>query len=133
MGAEYRAAFLLDQASVPDRFTDYESYDVSGWDGYDADPITADTLRVARHFAQSLPRHVPSSDIAPGADGTIGFEWRIGRHSDVVAIFVEVGPGDNMGAFKERNGSKEIIVCGRVTSNMSTVINELLRLTHERA
>ncbi len=93
-------------AHQDDRLTEYESYDVAGWDGYDAHPITAETVRSARHFLRELPRGFPLADVAPGADGTIGFEWRLVRDVDAV-VYVEVGPGPVIQAFRETRGGKE--------------------------
>ena len=85
---------------VIDEFSDYEAYDFAGWDGYLAVPIGAETLRAARRFKQLLPRRVPKPDIAPGADGTIGFEWRSGPPSRRTVTFIEIGPGDAVKALR---------------------------------
>ncbi len=77
-----------------DEFSDYEQYIVPGWDGYDAVPISKTTVSAARIFSNLLPRDVPRPDIAPGADGTIGFEWRLGTPDSRSYIQVDVGPGD---------------------------------------
>jgi hypothetical protein len=75
-----------------DRFTEYEAYHVPSWDGYGAEPILPETVRAARSLSRLLPPEAPEPDIAPGGDGTIGFEWysSIGREW----ILVDVGPGE---------------------------------------
>jgi hypothetical protein len=83
---------------VPDLFTEFEVYDVPNWDGEDAEPITRETVEAARQFNQFLPRELSPPDIAPGADGTIGFEWREGPRDHRTYIIVEVGPGDTIRA-----------------------------------
>lgn len=57
---------------MADDLSDYEDYDFEDWDGYGGKPITAETLALARAINDLLkqPPH-----IAPGGDGTIGFEW----------------------------------------------------------
>lgn len=55
-----------------DPFDGYETLNFRGWDSYDAKPITPETIAIARAVADLL-RGQP--DIAPGADGMIGFEW----------------------------------------------------------
>jgi hypothetical protein len=74
-----------------DNFSEYEDYDIPGWDGDDAVPISRSTVDAARLLNSLLPRG-PSPDIAPGARGTIGLEWRRGL-PDVSYLLVEVGPG----------------------------------------
>jgi hypothetical protein len=80
--------------AVDDRFTEYESYGAPDWDGYGADPISIDTVRAARAFYHLLSLNNDQPDIAPGADGTIGFEWRYGPPGRQKYIVIDVGPGD---------------------------------------
>jgi hypothetical protein len=77
----------------PDEFTEYEDYNFSGWDGMTAEAISAETVQAARSFARLLPRELRPADIAPGADGTIGFEWRTGSTDQRVITLVDIGPG----------------------------------------
>jgi hypothetical protein len=55
----------------------YEDYNSANWDGYGAQPVKPETLNVARIIAAML-REPP--DIAPGGDGSIGFEWVSGSN-----------------------------------------------------
>jgi hypothetical protein len=80
----------------PDEFTEYEDYNFSGWDGMKAQAISAETVQGARSFALLLPREQRPADIAPGADGTIGFEWRTGSTDHRVITLVDIGPGDRV-------------------------------------
>jgi hypothetical protein len=82
----------------PDEFSEYELYDIPDWDGYGADPISAETVNAARRLYRLLPRSAGRPDIAPGSDGTIGFEWRSGAVSDRTITFIEVGPGNRIRA-----------------------------------
>ena len=90
----FGAARYPSTSPVPDEFSEYELYDVRDWDGYDAAPITSETVQTARSFKLLLPREAPEPDIAPGGDGTIGFEWRFGSPEHRSLILVDVGPGD---------------------------------------
>jgi hypothetical protein len=90
-----------------DDFSEYEALDERGWDGYDAEPITAETVIAARRFNDRWPRSVRSPDIAPGSDGTIGFEWRLGKDESRTTIQIEVGPGDIICGRRERSGRVE--------------------------
>jgi hypothetical protein len=78
---------------VPDEFTEYESYNVAGWDGFDAQAISGETIQESRNLFLLLPRELRSVDIAPGADGTIGFEWRTGSGDQRIVTIIDVGPG----------------------------------------
>jgi len=82
--------------SGADEFTEYESYNLSGWDGFDAQPISAATVQEARNLSLLLPRELMSADIAPGVDGTIGFEWRTGSGDQRIVTILDVGPGDRV-------------------------------------
>jgi hypothetical protein len=77
-----------------DEFSEYELYHISDWDGYGAQPITSETVQTARSFKLLLPMDAPQPDIAPGGDGTIGFEWRSGSPGNRSLILVDIGPGD---------------------------------------
>lgn len=84
---------------VPDdEFKEYELYCVPDWDGYDAEPISLETVDAARGFKRLLPMLVQAPDIAPGPDGTIGFEWRFKPSTGRRYVFVDVGPGDRISA-----------------------------------
>ncbi len=94
---------------VPDRFTDYELYDVDDWDGYGALPISRETVESARRFFLQIPRRFDYVDIAPGPDGTVGFEWRFGTGINLSFILIDVGPRDIV--FARKIGSS-----GKITS-----------------
>jgi hypothetical protein len=85
---------------APDRFTDYELYDVDDWDGYGALPISRETVENARRFFLQIPQRFDYVDIAPGSDGTIGFEWRFGTGLHLSFVLIDVGPGDLVSARK---------------------------------
>jgi hypothetical protein len=87
-----------------DQFSEFEMYDIDDWDGYGAKPITRETVVTARRFRRLLPRYAGTPDIAPGADGTIGFEWRSGPDTDRTILIVDVGPGDTIKAVRIRAG-----------------------------
>jgi hypothetical protein len=54
---------------------DFEKYNMRNWDGYDGDPITAKTLKIARFIEKCVGER---PDIAPAGDGSICFEWVLG-------------------------------------------------------
>lgn len=57
------------------------------WDGYGAKPVTADVLRNAYCFLQSLPLGCPCPSIGAEPSGMLTFEWhRDRRHSLSVSI-----------------------------------------------
>lgn len=93
-GRYYPAGLFL---GVDTRLSEYTAYSQPDWDGFGADPISSETLMLARRFLNVVPRWWPMPDIAPGADGTIGFEWRYGRSGHM--IFVDIGPDGSIGGF----------------------------------
>ena len=111
--------------AVDDRFTEYESYSAPNWDGYGADPISLDTVRAARAFYHLLSPSNERPDIAPGADGTIGFEWRYGAPDRQKYILIDVGPGDLVTArVVQRFGkNRTAIPVTRVATSAKTAIS----------
>ncbi len=71
---------------------DYEQYNCQNWDGEDAAPITPDTLSLARAVASIMASEV---SVAPGADGSIGFEWVTSEGK----VFFDVGPESNISIY----------------------------------
>lgn len=110
---------------VRDEFSDYELYSFEGWDGFSAAPITLDTVRAARVFARRLPLEAPRPDIAPGADGTIGFEWNLDRGKGSELIFVEVGPDMTIRAYREQGGRRREWPARLATIGAYTIAKEL--------
>ena len=60
--------------------------------GYDALPITADTIEATRSFLSMLPGTLGAPYISPGADGTIGLEWIFKDERSLRKLFLDVGP-----------------------------------------
>ena len=81
-----------------DEFSEYEMYAVEDWDGYGADPISIQTVQAARGFKRMLARETPEPDVAPGSDGTIGFEWRFGPPEERRFLLIDIGPADQVTA-----------------------------------
>ena len=82
------------QPIQPDIFSDYELYNFRDWDGCDAEPILPETLDAARRLLRLLPRSAAATaEVAPGGNGTIGFQWTTGSGSDRMVRYIEVGPG----------------------------------------
>jgi hypothetical protein len=83
---------------VDDSFDGYDNYEVADWDGYGAEAITRETVRAAREMLGFIPKNFPEPEIAPGADGSIGFEW-IPGDSSIRKLFIDVGPGSTWTAY----------------------------------
>jgi hypothetical protein len=112
--------------SGPNEFTEYESYNLPGWDGFDAQAISAETIHEARNFALLLPRELRSADIAPGADGTIGFEWRTGSGDQRVVTIVDIGPGDRVVARRLSSTGKTVeYAVTKVRTGAAALIGQL--------
>src|SRR5690242_14117118 len=74
-----------------DQFTEYETYP-ENWDGFGAKALTKQTVDTARQVWHWLPREIRMPDVAPGSDGTIGFEWREGAPGNRKIFIIEIGP-----------------------------------------
>ncbi len=82
----------------------YDEYNQRNWDGYDAEPITPETLRYARRLLKLMPDTFGPPDIAPSADGSIGLEW-VPDDGPLHKLFLDIGPGEVWrGYWKRRNG-----------------------------
>ena len=109
LGPASNVAGVVTYISPPrmaDRFTDYELYDVDDWDGYGALPISRETVESARRFFLQIPRRFDRVDIAPGSDGTIGFEWRFGTGLNLSFVLIDIGPGELVSARRIDPGGK---------------------------
>ena len=58
-------------------YFEYEKYNSPDWDGYGAEPISPETVKLGRAIYDLLNGQRP--DDAPGGDGSIAFEWRNGE------------------------------------------------------
>jgi hypothetical protein len=82
----------------------YEQYSEPNWDGYNAEPITAETLQYARWLLKVIPETLGPPDIAPSADGSIGLEW-VPESGSLRKLFLDIGPGQEWRAYwNRRNG-----------------------------
>lgn len=75
----------------------FDAYMSGGWDGDDAAPITPLALACALEWLRALPFWVPNPEVAPGADGSIGFEWAY----DFGSLYVDVQPDGSMHLFQD--------------------------------
>lgn len=67
-------------AADSDAFTDSlnelpEKYGKADWDGYGANPISQDSYRAAKVFADRMPRGLKWATVDVDADGDVCFEW----------------------------------------------------------
>jgi hypothetical protein len=119
-------------SGVWDPFEGFEDeYSEVGWDGFDAKPISPEVISAARRFFSWLAPYLrsgPKPDIAPGSDGTIGFEWRT-RASTIRKLFVEIRPeGDLRAYWVRRDGKLEpqpIRSINFTKYNLEPLLNEL--------
>ena len=110
-----------------DLFSEYEAYNCADWDGYGAQPISPEIVRAARAFNFLLPISGQRPDIAPGADGTIGFEWRSGSAENREFILIDVGPANRVVAKRVfADGTLKTFAPTTVTTGARALINELL-------
>lgn len=53
----------------------YSDCNQTGWDGYNAQPITESALIDAIRLYSLLPKDIIQPEVTPEPDGSIGFEW----------------------------------------------------------
>ena len=112
-------------APIPETLFGYERYSVPNWDGYGADPITAETLTAARSLMRMLPSTFGAPDVAPGADGTIGLEW-ISSSGPLKKLYIDIGPGKIWsGYWRRANGEKQSLKPAAVTPLTQVALQKL--------
>lgn len=52
---------------------------IAGWDGYDSEPVSAESEIAALQLIEVLPEYISLPDVTPLPSGEIAFEWRIGQ------------------------------------------------------
>lgn len=98
---------LPKEAVVEEPFFGYEAYADEDWDGLGARSITADVLIAARKLSSRLPAQFSAPHIAPGADGSIGFEWHFAS-GWVRKVFIDILPDLSVRAYRsDRNGQNK--------------------------
>jgi len=61
----------------------------SGWDGYNADPVSADTYGLASQFLKVLPSYSQPTSVGAEPDGHITLEW---YHSQRRLLSLSISP-----------------------------------------
>jgi len=85
-----------------DLMTTYLECCEQGWNGYDAAPITQQTILAGKMFLEMLPDYMMPPEVTPEPTGKVSFEW----HNDSGATFVIAIDSDSI-AFAELIGSKK--------------------------
>lgn len=65
---------------ISELFELVEECSYGNWDGYDSDPISAQSFQIACDFIRSLPDAIPLPEISPEPDGSISFDWMPSRY-----------------------------------------------------
>jgi hypothetical protein len=60
-----------------------------GWDGYGAEPMSADAYDFAKLFIKALPTAAPLPELNADPDGEVSLDWSFGRRR---ALTVSIGP-----------------------------------------
>jgi hypothetical protein len=85
--------FGLDSLVREELATVWNDCRVPNWDGYEALPVTQDTLRNAYSFLETLPLGFPAPSIGAEPDGHLTLEW---HRSSRRTLSVSVSPDDEL-------------------------------------
>lgn len=110
MIAQINAALAL-PAGEADPLHELDQYNFEGWNGADAAPITPETFAAAR----ALLNELPNVHCAPGADGTIGFEWQP-NEGPLKKLFIDIGPADKFSAYVRLRDDRKFTVPPKATA-----------------
>ena len=91
----------------------YQECREQGWNGYDAAPITRQTILAGETLLELLPDNVMPPEVTPEPTGKISFEW----HNASGATFVIAVDSDSI-AFAELTGSKKRCGEGKFLSTL---------------
>lgn len=76
----------------------------AGWDGYDAEPVSTESVISALQLIEALPEHIWPPRLIPEPSGEISLEWRAGgqKHLSIsVSGWALVYAGVFGGSFKQ--------------------------------
>ena len=118
---------LLSKARAKNCLSTYtQKYSMQNWDGYNADPINQATIDAAELILANLPSAFGSPDIAPGADGSIGFEWII-EAGPLRKLYIDIGPGNFWSIYCRRsNGDSKTVSRKEVDHSLKSDLESLL-------
>ncbi|MBF8262450.1 MAG: hypothetical protein HW387_115 [Parachlamydiales bacterium] len=85
-----------------DLMTAYQDCCEEGWNGYDAEPITKQTILAGETLLELLPDNVMPPEVLPEPTGKISFAWRNAAGATLV-----IAVDSNSIAFAELIGSKK--------------------------
>jgi hypothetical protein len=121
----FRTPDFSSRGELSEPLADYDAYSVENWDGYDARPISSDTLHAARTILRSLPRTFGDPVCSPGADGSIVFEW-LKEYGPLRKLFIDIGPGRTWKAYwRLASGKTGNVPRKRVTISTIPELQEL--------
>lgn len=84
----------LNANSVRDELCDiYDKCREPNWDGYGAQPVTAETYRYAYLFLESMPWNTPVPSVGAEPDGCLTLEW---HHSPRRTLSVSFSPDGDL-------------------------------------
>lgn len=84
-------------------FEIYSECSEPDWDGYDAAPLSEDSVLHARRFINLIPVWTPQPDLVPSPDGWFSFEWRSFPNR-----ILSVTPGNGVVIYAAALGSQNV-------------------------
>lgn len=88
------------------------------WDGHGAEPITPETLELARQFCDALPADVLEPEVETSHDGSIGLGW------NDLAVWLR---GDSRLAMVTRHGKAVYCPPAELNDKLLAMIREAQR------
>lgn len=97
----------------------YDECKNSGWDGYNADPISERVVHEAIRFVELFPLNISIPEILPVPNGDIDFTWRRAKsyvlslainHQGILSFAYIFGKDEAFGHFNIYNEIPELIV-----------------------
>lgn len=119
-------AFGIERSLRDELGTVWEECREPNWDGYQALPVTQDTLRSTYQFLESMPSGVPSPSIGAEADGDLTLEWHQSRRH---TLSVSVSPEGDL-HYSALFGSNRVYGTEAFFGDIPKIILDLIRRIH---
>lgn len=96
----------------------------AGWDGYDAEPVSAESIVAAQQLIEALPEHIQVPDVVPEPSGEIALEWRSGnqKYFSVTVSGTELVYAGIFGGFWKKYGEERFF--GRLPTTVLQILSQ---------
>jgi hypothetical protein len=119
------SAAIGNQAAIDELGAVWDECQAANWDGYDAQPVTQETLVNAYRLLDSLPWNAPAPTIGAEPDGQLTLEWRRSRRRTLSVSVTEDGNLHYAGLFGPNRQYGTIAFFGDVPPEITQLVEQV--------